>query len=60
MDLNVTAVDIERATGLDMATKAAAIPSSVSVLTCHGTDDETIPCDDAMEYDGIIKTHTLR
>ncbi|CAN0006073.1 unnamed protein product [Ectocarpus sp. 4 AP-2014] len=39
--------------------KTAAAISRSKVLTIHGTEDETIPVDDAYEFDKVLRSNEL-
>ncbi|PIN06830.1 putative esterase [Handroanthus impetiginosus] len=47
---------------LETDTQAACeiIPLSCRVLTVHGTEDELVPVEDAIEFSKVIRNHTLR
>jgi len=51
--------DAEKYMSLDMSV-VRRIPGHVSVLTCHGSADKTVPFEDSTNYSELIISHTLR
>lgn len=59
MKYRVTKKSLEERLSISIEKAARTIDKNVSVLTVHGTADETIPVEDGKSFDTVVANHAL-
>eukprot|EP00270_Netrium_digitus_P020084 TRINITY_DN8149_c0_g1_i3.p3 TRINITY_DN8149_c0_g1~~TRINITY_DN8149_c0_g1_i3.p3 ORF type:complete len:127 (+),score=27.36 TRINITY_DN8149_c0_g1_i3:397-777(+) len=56
----VTKANIQERLRISMREQASSVPPSCRVLTIHGSADQTIPVEDALQFDQVTWNHQLQ